>query len=993
MAALALLASSLSLPAHAADTYTTTHVTDGRTNFVVVENPGGGATISYAAASGVGIIEEVDDGNTLAFKDSNSNGRLDVWEDWRLGYNTRAEALAQEVTIDQIAGLMLFSSHERNPDGVLTDAQRNYLQNNDLRNVLNAGPNHVAANVMWSNEMQAFVEGLVTEDKPYIPVNFSSDPRSTAGVAQYDSAGPISRWPSHLGLAAIFDTDVIHDFARISSEEYRALGITTALGPQIDTATEPRWLRVDGTFGENTDQASAAAAAYVHGSQNSFNAAGEAAGWGRDSINTMIKHVPGDGAGEGGRESHTNAGKYNVFPGDNFEGHLAPFVAGIDSMSMMSKYSISIDADGEPMFGQRVGAAYNKDLIDVVRVEHGYDGVICTDWGVTSRMAHGMEGVSTEERHYRIIAAGLDMFGGNNNKAPVLAAYDLWQADYEAGLQDIDAETRFRQSGERILRMFFAPGLYDHPYLDLVESRSTVASADKVAAGYQAQLDSVVMLKNDGVIKETDASYWSDKTAYIPASIAHGFPGLFGDTPPPTTGPTMDIATAEQYFGRVVTDTVIKDDAGNPVDLQQPDLSDVDIVVAGLRSPMNGTNFSGAGLRGDGTFYPLSLQYRPYTADGPNVRRVSIAGDILPDGSRQNRSYFGETSYIANEQDLDSLLDAVTKLDELGRDVPVMVAIKAVNPVVPAEFEEQADGIVVGFSVSDEALFDVILGQHNPQGRLPIAFPRDMDAVEAQMEDVGQDTEPYVDAAGNAYGYGFGLRWAADATAVGIAVTSPPSIAAYTAGDPLDLTGMVVTVTYSDGTTAVVPHDELTVTGYNPNVLGRQTVTVATTIDGTVHRTQFTVTVGPRPTPPPGMTLQAPYEVPGFHNISDRRWYTACEPYSQTFRCRTDIWATVVEYKDGRFVATTGWHFNNLTYLPFMTEDEWGANPLANDGAFTSGDRQWRTECHTAATGTGACRSYIFVKNVVHSRQAADGAWSYYLEDAWLFNNLVRFRR
>ena len=708
----------------------------------------------------------------------------------------------------------------------------------------------------------------------------------------------------------------------------------------------------------------------------------------------MIKHVPGDGAGEGGRESHTNAGKYNVFPGDNFDGHLAPFIAGIDSMSMMSKYSISIDADGKPMFGTRAGAAYNKGLIDLLRKDHGYDGVICTDWGVTSRMAHGMESVSVEQRHYRIIAAGVDMFGGNNNKAPVLAAYNMWQADYERGLQEIDAETRFRKSGERILRMFFAPGLYDHPYLDLVESRSTVASADKVADGYQAQLDSVVMLKNNGIIKETPDGYWSDKTAYIPASIARSFPGLFGDTPPPTADATMDLDTAEQFFGKVVTDTIVYDAAGIPTGVRQPDLSDVDIVVAGMRSPMNGTNFSSAGLRSDGTFYPLSLQYRPYTADGPNVRRVSIAGDILPDGTQQNRSYFGETSNIANEQDLDSLLAAVDKLDELGKDdVPVIVALKAVNPVVPEEFEEQVDGIVVGFSVSDEALFDVILGKHNPQGRLPIAFPRDMDAVEAQLEDVGEDVVPYTDSMGNTYSYGFGLRWAEEAVATGIAVTTQPGITAYTAGQPLDLSGMVVTVTYSDGTTATVPHDQLRVSGYNPNVLGSQTVTLSATIDGVALSTSFKVKVGPWPSPPPGMTLQAPYEVPGFHTINGRRWYSACEPYSQTFRCRTDIWATVVDYEDGRFVNRTGWHFNNLTYLPYMTQQAWGSNPLANTGTFTSQGRQWRTECHTPATGQGACRSYILVKNVVHSRQSANGTWSHHLQDAWLFNNLVRFRK
>ena len=67
--------------------------------------------------------------------------------------------------------------------------------------------------------------------------------------------------------------------------------------------------------------------------------------------------------------------------------------------------------------------------------------------------------------------------------------------------------------------------------------------------------------------------------------------------------------------------------------------------------------------------------------------------------------------------------------------------------------------IVVGFGVTEQALFEVALGLHEPQGRLPITFPASMDAVEAQLEDVGDDTAPYVDATGNAYAFGFGLNW------------------------------------------------------------------------------------------------------------------------------------------------------------------------------------------------------------------------------------------
>lgn len=155
---------------------------------------------------------------------------------------------------------------------------------------------------------------------------------------------------------------------------------------------------------------------------------------------------------------------------------------------------------------------------------------------------------------------------------------------------------------------------------------------------------------------------------------------------------------------------------------------------------------------------------------------------------------------------------------------------------------------------------------------------------------------------------------------------------------------------------------------------------------------QPTVTVTTTAGPSSPSTVDV-YSTPGFHVVNGRRWYTACEPYSQTIRCRTEIWSTQVEYAGGgRFRADTGWHFNNLTYLPMMTRAQWASNPLGHSGAFTSAGRSWRTECDTAATGRNGCRSYIWTPNVVQARRAADGSWTYYQADLWTFNNIVRFR-
>lgn len=757
----------------------------GNITLLLVHNPNNGPTLGMAKDSGVNLIEVVGkDGEVYAFKDMNGNGKLDPWEDWRLTIDERAANFASTLTKDEVAGLMLFSDHERNPQDGLTEKQKIYLKEDNLRNVLNAGSNDVKATVLWNNDMQAYAESLVKEGKKVIPVNFSSDPRHIAGSdAQYNAKGDdISRWPSTLGIAATFNPAVMSQFADVMSKEFRALGITTALAPQIDLATDPRWLRMDGTMGESTKLTVDMTRAYVDAAQSTF-INGNDMGWGNESIITMVKHFPGDGMGESGRESHMESGKYAVYPGNNFDEHLKPFVDGAfhlngktkQAASVMTSYSIAIGADGKPLFGHEVGTSYDKGKLDILRNKLGFDGVVSTDWQVTKvstepdndlklGMAWGAENNTLDERHYLILKNGTDMFGGNNDKKPVLAAYDLWQTDYQAGKNSISADERFKQSGQRIAKLMFETGLFENPYLVLADSEKVVASPDKVKAGYDAQLASIVMLKNrNNTIKAVDTpATYQNKTVYIPSSIRHQFKTVFADAYT-TSDPTMDVATAKNFFKTVLTDKPIVNANGEVIGFETPDLTNVDLIVIGMNSPDSGGNFNHAGQRDDGSFYPLSLQYRPYTANGDAVRKQSISGNINSDGSKENRSYFGQTSNIGNEYDLTAFEQAYQKVAEIkqatGKTIPVIVALKAKNPVIVGEFEGHTDAILTGFSVSDKAYFDIIVGNYEPSGLLPLQFPLNMDTVEAQLEDVARDLKPYVDEAGNQYDFAYGLNY------------------------------------------------------------------------------------------------------------------------------------------------------------------------------------------------------------------------------------------
>ncbi|MDY4811803.1 MAG: glycoside hydrolase family 3 N-terminal domain-containing protein [Muribaculaceae bacterium] len=238
-------------------------------------------------------------------------------------------------------------------------------------------------------------------------------------------------WPGMLGLTATFSPEVMKRFGEIVSEEYRALGLTTALFPQVDIGTDPRWFRYNYTLGEDPNLAVDLAKAYTEGLQTDTITEVEN-GWGYKSVNAMVKHWPGTGAcGEGGRDGHYNFGKYAVFPNHNFAIHTRPFLEGALSLdgpthcasALMPDYSVCVGV--EPT---GVAPGFSPTFIDkMLRTDNHFDGVVCTDWCITHNvegMKHGgkpwgVKDKSVVEHHYLALMAGCDQFGGNNEKIPL----------------------------------------------------------------------------------------------------------------------------------------------------------------------------------------------------------------------------------------------------------------------------------------------------------------------------------------------------------------------------------------------------------------------------------------------------------------------------------------------------------------------------------------------------------------------------------------------
>jgi len=726
----------------------------------IVQNKGG-QTLGFASASGVALIEK----NGFAFKDLNKNGELDIYEDWRQPVDARAADLVSQMSVEQMAGLMLYSAHQSIPsrgrgfgggatynekpfdesgaaESALSDQQKKFLTEDHLRHVLITSVASPTVAAEWNNNAQALVEGLGLG----VPVNTSSDPRHrTRSSAEFDfgSGGDISMWPASLGIAASFDPDLMNQFGEIASIEYRALGIATALSPQIDLASEPRWSRFSGTMGEDPSLATDMARAYVDGFQTSSDNHEILNGWGYHSVNAMVKHWPGGGPEEGGRDAHFGYGAYAVYPGNNLEDHLQAFTEGAFKLdgatgmasAVMPYYTISSGIDTKN--GENVGNAYNKYIItDLLRDKYGYDGVVCSDWGITRDMGSiesfggmcwGVESLSVAERHYKAIDAGIDQFGGNNDMGPVLEAYDMGIAEHgEEAMR-----TRFETSAIRLLRNIFRTGLFENAYLDPAKTDAVVGKPEFMQAGYEAQLRTVVMLKNSGQALPMQKQL----KVFIPQRYVPASSNWFGRSTPERWEDAFSKEIVSNYFE--VVDTP----------------EDADFSLVGIQSPNGGGGYDNKDLEKGGNGYvPITLQYGPYTAE--HAREISLAGGS-PLEESTNRSYKDKSITAVNAPDM----KLVNETRKLMGEKPVIVVVHVSKPMVFAEIEPAASAILVHMGVQDQALMDLISGAAEPSALLPFQMPADMKTVEEQFEDVPRDMECYTDSDGNTYDFAFGLNW------------------------------------------------------------------------------------------------------------------------------------------------------------------------------------------------------------------------------------------
>lgn len=429
----------------------------------------------------------------FSFRDLNKNGKLDAYEDTRQPIDARVDDLLAQMTLEEKAGLLFINGAVVNDDGSIEDKpdapgfpRAAVTQIEDQRmshfNLWQIPGAQIVAR--WYNKLQRFAE----QTRLGIPVTIASDPRNHFSRNIFSmTAVDFSQWCETLGFAAIDDIDLVRRFADIVRREYLAVGIRIALHPQIDLATEPRWPRISGTFGEDAHLAARLAKAYIEGFQ------GETLG--TQSVACMTKHFPGGGPQNEGLDPHFEFQKGQVYPGNNFDYHLIPFEAAFEAKTaaIMPYYGVPIGQTDED-----VAMSFNKAIITgLVRDKYRYDGVVCTDWGLITdahmpetiwpARAWGVEHLSEAERVRKALDAGVDQFGGESCPEYVV---ELVKAGHLS-------EARIDQSVWRLLRLKLQLGLFDDPFVDEARVPKVLGDSESVAAGLVSQQRAMTLLKNE----------------------------------------------------------------------------------------------------------------------------------------------------------------------------------------------------------------------------------------------------------------------------------------------------------------------------------------------------------------------------------------------------------------------------------------------------------------------------------------------------------------
>lgn len=723
----------------------------------------------------------------LYFKDMDNSGELAPYKDWRLSPEERAKDMVAHLRLDQQAGLVLNTlfntpvaptrAAATGADGKLEMSKIYKHHDPDEKPIPGPLPG-----------MTMSIDDADVLDKHITAGVYRGDMHCEAGmVALYHNAGtqmleyeackggvaipyslhtnPINiGYPDSLGIGAAVlgdgNADFVYEMADTDRKMMKAEGLHIMYGPQVDVATDPRWPRTNGTYGERTDVTSAITEALIKGYQNGDDGLNEG------SVVLTVKHFPGDAPSENGFEPHVPIGQWRIYrtPGSMEKYHLPPFQRAFDhkASSIMPDYS-RIAADGravpqtyrgEVTSTEAVPSAYSKELLtDLARNKMGFDGYINSDSGITSVQIYGVEDLTVPQRYAKAISAGTDVIGGNTDPENIIKAVE------EGLLPKADLD---RASYNRLLSLFRTKRV-DNPYLDPDQAdqarQDNFDGAKKKA--YEANQKAVVLVKNHGGVlplaKEKKVCIVTFK------GVDSGFAKMAQ-----AMGAGLGSANADEALRKTLAEAFEK--KGYTV-VATPE--EADVLYLHVWPISNGV-----------VFYQFAMP-------------VIEMGEIVTDEREINKSQkkTGKQVTVTTLKDVEKIRELADAIHARGGKVVGTCVVN--NPWLLDKLEPYCDALTIQYTVSTVALnnalnaqVDVISGDFAPTGKLSLTMVSDPAVIAITEQEIdgvvreicaspndvpGYDKDPYIDPAilagvrggsyaycdadGNYYRSGFGLNY------------------------------------------------------------------------------------------------------------------------------------------------------------------------------------------------------------------------------------------
>ena len=723
----------------------------------------------------------------LYFKDMDNSGELAPYKDWRLSPEERAKDMVAHLRLDQQAGLVLNTlfntpvaptrAAATGADGKLEMSKIYKHHDPDEKPIPGPLPG-----------MTMSIDDADVLDKHITAGVYRGDMHCEAGmVALYHNAGtqmleyeackggvaipyslhtnPINiGYPDSLGIGAAVlgdgNADFVYEMADTDRKMMKAEGLHIMYGPQVDVATDPRWPRTNGTYGERTDVTSDITEALIKGYQNGDDGLNEG------SVVLTVKHFPGDAPSENGFEPHVPIGQWRIYrtPGSMEKYHLPPFQRAFDhkASSIMPDYSrIAVDGRavpqtyrGEVTSTEAVPSAYSKELLtDLARNKMGFDGYINSDSGITSVQIYGVEDLTVPQRYAKAISAGTDVIGGNTDPENIIKAVE------EGLLPKADLD---RASYNRLLSLFRTKRV-DNPYLDPDQAdqarQDNFDGAKKKA--YEANQKAVVLVKNHGGVlplaKEKKVCIVTFK------GVDSGFAKMAQ-----AMGAGLGSANADEALRKTLAEAFEK--KGYTV-VATPE--EADVLYLHVWPISNGV-----------VFYQFAMP-------------VIEMGEIVTDERETNKSQkkIGEQVTVTTLKDVEKIRELADAIHARGGKVVGTCVVN--NPWLLDKLEPYCDALTIQYTVSTVALnnalnaqVDVISGDFAPTGKLSLTMVSDPAVIAITEQEIdgvvreicaspndvpGYDKDPYIDPAilagvrggsyaycdadGNYYRSGFGLNY------------------------------------------------------------------------------------------------------------------------------------------------------------------------------------------------------------------------------------------